>query len=53
MSVSSIGVEERGSVQFVDVGVEDPIHEADAGTFVRVLVRELDVDFPEATLKGR
>lgn len=26
-------------LQFVDVGVEDAVHEADAGGFVRVLVR--------------
>lgn len=37
----------RQSVQLVDVGVKDAIDEANARAFVRVLVREFDVDFPE------
>lgn len=40
------------NVQLVDVGVEDAVHEADAGGFVWVLVGELNVDFPEAALEG-
>jgi hypothetical protein len=39
------------SVQFIDVGVEYPVHEADARAFVRVLIGQLDVDLPEAALK--
>lgn len=34
------------SIQFVDIGVEDSIDEADTGTLVGVLVGEFDVDFP-------
>jgi hypothetical protein len=41
------------NVQFIDVGVEYPVHEADARTLVRVLVWQLDVDLPEAALEGR
>lgn len=38
----------RQSVQLIDVRVEDPVDEANAGAFVRVLVWELDMDFPKA-----
>jgi len=38
-------------VQFIDVGVEYPVHKADARTLVRVLIWQLDVDLPEAALK--
>ena len=53
MDRGSCGRRERGrkggeSVQLIDVGVEDAVHEADAGAFVGVLVWELDVDFPES-----
>lgn len=37
----------RQSVQLVDVRVKDPIDEANTRALVRVLVRKLDVDFPE------
>lgn len=40
------------SVQLIYVGMEDAIHEADAGRLVRVLVWELDVDLPEAAGEG-
>lgn len=40
-----------GCLQFVNVGVEDSVHEADARRLVGVLVGELDVDFPYATLE--
>lgn len=39
--------------QFIDVGVEYPIYEADAGALVGVLVRKLDMDLPETTGKWR
>jgi len=39
------------NVQFINVGVEYPVHEADAGTLVRVLIRQLDVNLPETALK--
>ena len=45
-------VREGDCIQFVDVGVEYPVYETDAGRFVRILVWELDVDFPEAAGKG-
>lgn len=38
--------------QLVDIGVEDAVHEADAGALVGVLVGQLDVDLPEAALEG-
>jgi hypothetical protein len=38
-------------LQFVDVGVEDPVHKADTRRLVRVLIRQLDVDFPHAALE--
>jgi len=38
-------------VQFVDIGMEYPVHEADAGAFVRILIRQLDVDLPETALE--
>jgi hypothetical protein len=33
--------------------MEYPVHEADAGALVWVLVWELDVDLPETALEGR
>jgi hypothetical protein len=45
-------VEADGARQFVDVGVEDAVYEADAWALVGVLVWELDVDFPEAAFEG-
>ena len=36
----------EGSAQLINVGVEYPVDEADAGAFVWVLVGQLDVDFP-------
>ena len=38
-------------LQFVDVGVEDPVHKADTRRLVRVLIRQLDVDFPDAAFE--
>jgi hypothetical protein len=42
---------EWAHVQFVDVGMEYPVYEADARTFVRILIRQLNVDLPEAALE--
>lgn len=42
-----------GRRQLVDIWVEDFVLEPDAGTFVWVLVGELDVDPPESTLERR
>lgn len=39
-------------LQFIDIRVEDSIDEADARGFVRILVGELDVNFPYAVLEG-
>lgn len=39
-------------LQLVNVRVEDPIHEPDTRRLVRVLVGQLDVDFPDATFEG-
>lgn len=39
-------------VQFVDVGMEDLVHESDAGRLERVLVWELNVNLPDATSEG-
>lgn len=33
--------------------MEDAVNKSDAGTLVGVLVRELDVDLPEATFEWR
>jgi hypothetical protein len=38
-------------LQFVDVGVENPVHEADTRRLIRVLIRQLDVDFPDAAFE--
>jgi hypothetical protein len=38
-------------VQFIDVGMKNPVHEADARTLVRVLIGQLDVDLPRTTFK--
>lgn len=39
-------------LQFVDVRVENPVHEADARGLVGVLVWQLDVHFPDAAFEG-
>jgi len=39
-------------LQLVDVGMEYAVDEPDTGTFVGVLIRKLDMDLPESTLKG-
>ena len=39
------------NVQLIDVGVEYPVDEANAGTLVRVLVWQFDVDLPETALE--
>lgn len=46
------GDEKYGCIQFVDVGVEYPVHEADARALVRILIGQFDVDLPETTLEG-
>ena len=38
-------------LQFIDIGVEDAIHEADTRRLVRVLVGQLDVDLPNAAFE--
>lgn len=35
-------------IQFIDIGMENPVYETDTGTFVRVLVWQLNVNFPKA-----
>lgn len=42
---------EKGIEQFINIWVEDAIHKADAWAFIRVLIWELYMDFPETTLK--
>ena len=42
----------KGFLQLVDIRVEDSVHEADAGTFVWILVGKLNVDFPKTTREG-
>jgi hypothetical protein len=42
----------RQNAQFIDIGVEYAVHESNAGALVGVLVRELDMNFPEAALEG-
>lgn len=32
--------------------MEDPVHEADARALIGVLIGQLDVDLPQATLEG-
>lgn len=41
------------SIQLVDVGVEYPVNEADAGALVWILVWQLDVDLPESAFEWR
>lgn len=51
LSISALMEQEQydtEGVQLVDVWVEDPVHEADAGTFVGILIWEFHVNFPEA-----
>jgi hypothetical protein len=38
-----------GFLQLINVGVENSVDEADARAFVRVLIRQLDMDFPVTT----
>lgn len=40
------------NLQLVDVRVEDPVRETDAGRLIGVLFGELDVDFPDAAFEG-
>jgi hypothetical protein len=49
---SSGVVEDERCVQLIDVGVEYPVHEADAGALVRILIWQLHVNLPEATFEG-
>ena len=37
--------------QFINIRVEDTVHEANAGALVGVLVGQLDVNLPETTLE--
>ncbi len=39
------------NIQLIDIGVENSINEADAWWLVWVLIWQLDVNFPQATLK--
>lgn len=39
-------------LQLVDVGMEDAVHESNARALVGVLIRQLDVNFPETALEG-
>jgi len=48
---SSIALVVQGYAQLVDVGMEDPVHEADAGALVWVCIWELNVDLPESALE--
>lgn len=41
----------RKDLQLVNIGVEYAVDEADAGRLVRVLVGELDMDFPRAAFE--
>jgi hypothetical protein len=38
--------------QFINIGVENLVHESNAGAFVRVLVWQFDVNLPDASSKG-
>lgn len=42
----------RQYAQLIDIWMEYPIHESNAGAFIGILVGELNVDFPEAALEG-
>jgi len=41
------------NLQFIDIRVEDAVHETDARRLVWVLVGQLNVDFPDAAFEGR
>jgi len=49
----NVGRERRCQVhvQFVNIGVEDFIHETNARRFERILVREFNMDLPDTTLE--
>jgi hypothetical protein len=38
--------------QLINIGMENTVHETDTRRLVRVTVRQLDVDLPNAALKG-
>lgn len=40
------------NLQFINVGMENAVHEAYARALVGILIGQFDVDFPEAALKG-
>jgi hypothetical protein len=42
----------HGGVQLVDVGMEDAVHKSNARGFVRILVRDLDMDLPNTAGEG-
>lgn len=44
--------QESNDLQLINVGVEDLVHKADRGRFVRILIWQLDVDFPHASSEG-
>ena len=39
--------------QLINVRVKDPINKANAGALIRVLIRQLNVDFPVSTSEWR
>ena len=41
----------QGYLHFVDVGMEDLIDEANTRALIRVLVRQLDMNLPQAAFK--
>ena len=39
-------------IQFIDIGMEDAVDEADTWTLVGILIWELDMDLPKAASEG-
>ena len=46
------GGSSKGFLQLVDIRVKYSVHEADARTFIWILVGKLNVDFPKTTGEG-
>lgn len=42
----------KSGIQLINIRVVDPVHKADAGTLVRILVGQLNMHFPCATREG-
>lgn len=42
----------NGTIQFIDVWMEDSIYKANAGAFVGILVGKFYMDFPQTTKEG-